>query len=92
VPSGRRRSATLAAPSHHDDRGLYLDALEMSFATRPQEEVEGYAIEPQEDVEAALTDLSAEMLRILARLLGGETAQRMGAGYPGARQVGVYCG
>jgi hypothetical protein len=76
---------------HHDDYGLSFEALEMSYATR-QEEVEGYAIGPQEDIEAALSDLSAEMLRILARLLGGETAQRVGAGHPGARQVGVNCG
>ena len=66
---------------HHDDCGLCFDTLEMSYATRPQE-----------DIEAALTDLSAEMELILARLLGQETAQRMGAGHPGARQVGVYCG
>jgi hypothetical protein len=71
---------------HHDDCGLSFEALEMSYATR------------QEEIEAALTALSAEMLLILARLLGGETAQRMGAGHPsarqdpGARQVGVYCG
>ena len=77
---------------HHDDCGLCFDTLEMSYATRPQEELEGYAIGPQEDIEAALTDLSAEMELILARLLGQETAQRMGAGHPGARQVGVYCG
>jgi hypothetical protein len=77
---------------HHDDCGLCFEALETSYGTRPQEEVEGYAIGPQEDIEAALTDLSAEMVLILARLRGGEMAQRMGTGHPGARQVGVYCG
>src|SRR5436305_2196216 len=56
---------------HHDESGLSFDALEMSYATRPQE-VEGYGTRPLEEIEAALTDLSAEMLLILARLLGGE--------------------
>ena len=59
---------------HHDDAGLRFEALEQSYATRPQEEIE-----------AALTDLSAEMLHILARLLGGEMAQRMGTGHPESR-------
>ena len=77
---------------HHDESGLSFEALEMSYATRPQEEVEGYATRPQEEIEAALTDLSAEMLRILERLLGGEMAQRMGTGHPGARQAGAYWG
>jgi hypothetical protein len=66
---------------HHDDCGLCFEALELSYVTRPQE-----------DIEAALTDLSAEMVLILARLRGGEMAQRMGRGRPGARQVSVYCG
>ena len=74
---------------HHDDCGLCFDAREMCYATRPQKEVEGDAIRPEEDIEAALKDLSAEMLLILARLRGGETAQRMGGGHPGARQVGA---
>ena len=73
----------------HDDCGLSFDALEMSYTTRPEKEVQGDAIRPEEDIEAALKDLSAEMLLILARLLGGETAQRMGGGHPGARQVGA---
>ena len=33
----------------HDDSDLCFDALEMSYVTRPQKEVEGYAIRPQED-------------------------------------------
>jgi hypothetical protein len=76
----------------HDDGGLCFDALEMSYVARLQEEVGRYAIGPQEEIEAALTDLSAEMLLILARLRGGEMAQRMGTGHPGARQAEVYCG
>src|SRR5438105_13168388 len=51
---------------HHDDAGLSFDALETSYATRPQEEIE-----------AAFNDLSAELLLILARLLGREAAQRL---------------
>jgi hypothetical protein len=51
---------------HHDASGLSFDALEESYATRPQEEIA-----------AAFDDLSAEMLLILARLLGRETAQRL---------------
>src|SRR5436309_11480723 len=47
--------------SHHDDAGFTFDALEPSYATRPQEEIE-----------AAFDDLSAELLLILARLLGRE--------------------
>jgi hypothetical protein len=76
----------------HDDCGLRFDVLEMSYTTRPQEEVEGYVIWPQEEIEAALTDLSAEMLFILARLCGGEMAQHMGTGYPGPRQTRMCCG
>jgi hypothetical protein len=75
-----------------DDCGLSFDTLEMSYPTRPRKEVEGYAIWPQEDVEAALFDLCAEMLLILARLRGGEMARRMGTGHSGPRQVGMYCG
>jgi hypothetical protein len=51
---------------HHDDCGLNFDALEERYATRPQE-----------DIAAAFDDLSAEMLLILARLLGRERAQRL---------------
>ena len=50
----------------HHDSGLSFDALEKSYATRPEEEIE-----------AAFTDLVAEMLLILARLLGREMAQRL---------------
>ena len=50
----------------HHDAGLTFDALEKSYATRPDEEIE-----------AAFTDLVAEMLLILARLLGREMAQRL---------------
>ena len=46
---------------HHDDAGFTFDALELSYTTRPQEEIE-----------AAFDDLSAELLLILARLLGRE--------------------
>jgi hypothetical protein len=46
---------------HHDDAGFTFGALELSYATRPQEEIE-----------AAFDDLSAELLLILARLLGRE--------------------
>jgi hypothetical protein len=46
---------------HHDEVGLSFGALEQSYATRPQEEIE-----------AAFDDLSAELLLILARLLGRE--------------------
>jgi hypothetical protein len=69
----------------HDDRGLSFDALEVSYAARTQEEVRGYAIRPQEEIEAALTDLSAEMVLILSRLLGREMVQHMGTGHPGSR-------
>ena len=50
----------------HHDSGLRFDTLEKSYATRPEEEIE-----------AAFTDLVAEMLLILARLLGREMAQRL---------------
>src|SRR5918911_5032395 len=46
---------------HHDDAGFTFDAMEASYAIRPQEEIE-----------AAFDDLSAELLLILARLLGRE--------------------
>jgi hypothetical protein len=49
----------------HDDAGLSFEALEQSYATRPQEEIE-----------AAFTDLSAEMLHILARLRGPEMTEQ----------------
>ena len=74
---------------HHDDCGLCLDVLETSCATRSHKEIEGDVSRPEEEIEAALKDLSAEMLLILARLRGAETAQRMGGGHPGARQMGV---
>jgi hypothetical protein len=77
---------------HHDDGGLCFDALAMNYTSRPREEVGGYASGSQEDIEAALTDLSAEMMLLLTRLRGGEVAQRMSTGHPGARQVGVYGG
>jgi hypothetical protein len=51
---------------HHDETGLSFGALEQSYAARPQEEIE-----------AAFNDLSAELLLILARLLGKEAAQRL---------------
>src|SRR5918911_1788701 len=51
---------------HHDDAGCTFDAMELSYAMRPQEEIE-----------AAFDDLSAELLLILARLLGKEAAQRL---------------
>jgi hypothetical protein len=51
---------------HHDETGLNFGALERSYATRSQEEIE-----------AAFNDLSAELLVILARLLGKEAAQRL---------------
>ena len=64
---------------HHDDAGLCFEALEMRYAIRPPEEIE-----------AAFGDLNAELLLILARLLGGEMAHRTCAGYPGTRQAGAY--
>ena len=53
---------------HHDDCGLCFEALEKSYTTRPQEEIE-----------AAFTALRAELLLILARLLGRDIAERIGA-------------
>ena len=64
---------------HHDESGLSFDALEMSYATRPQE-VEGYGTRPLEEIEAAFNDLFSELLLLLARLLGRETAQRLAEG------------
>src|SRR5216110_1899472 len=52
-----------------DDAGLHFDALEQSCATWPWGEGE-----------AAFDDLFAELLLILARLLGQETAQRLAEG------------
>jgi hypothetical protein len=46
--------------------GLSFEDLEKRYATRPREEIE-----------AAFNDLVAEMLHILARLLGREMAQRL---------------
>ena len=51
---------------HHDEAGLSFEALEQSYATRPLDEIEG-----------AFNDLCAEMLLLLARLLGQEMAQRL---------------
>jgi hypothetical protein len=74
---------------YHDVCGLSFDALEMSYTTRPREEVGGYASGSQADIEDALSDLSAEMVLLLTRLRGGEVAHRMSIGHPGARQVGA---
>jgi hypothetical protein len=46
--------------------GLSFEDLEKRYATRPREEIE-----------AAFNDLVAEMLLVLARLLGREMAQRI---------------
>ena len=62
----------------YDDAGLCFEAQQMSYVTRPQEEIE-----------AAFNDLYAELLLILTRLLGGEMAQRTCAGSPGSRQAGA---
>jgi hypothetical protein len=68
---------------HHDEFGLSFEALEESYASQPQEEIQH-----------AFNDLSAEMLRIVARLLGRETAhsawraERQGER---ARSCGVRC-
>jgi len=50
----------------YDDAGLTFDALETRYATRPQKEIE-----------AAFSDLAAELLLILDRLLGREVAQQI---------------
>jgi hypothetical protein len=73
----------------YDDAGLCFDGQPMSYVTRPQEQVEGYAIGSQEEFEAAFDDLCAELLLILTRLLGGEMARRTCAGSPGSRQAGA---
>ena len=56
----------------HDDAGLTFDALETRYATRPQTEIE-----------AAFSDLTAELLLILDRLLGREMAQQICAAAEG---------
>jgi hypothetical protein len=50
----------------YDDAGLTFDALETRYATRPQKEIE-----------AAFSDLTAELLLVLDRLLGRERAQQL---------------
>jgi hypothetical protein len=50
----------------HDDAGLTFDAFQARYATRPQREIE-----------AAFSDLTAELLLILDRLLGREMAQQI---------------
>ena len=49
-----------------DDTGLTFDALETRYATRPQKEIE-----------AAFSDLTAELLLVLDRLMGREMAQQL---------------
>ena len=61
----------------HDDAGLSFEAWEKRSATRPRDEIE-----------AALKDLCAELLLILARLPGGEMAQRLAA-EPAVKAAGV---
>jgi hypothetical protein len=51
---------------HFDDDGLTFNALETRYATRPQKEIE-----------AAFSDLIAELLLIVDRLLGREMAQQI---------------
>jgi ParB-like nuclease domain len=65
---------------HHDDADFTFGALESSYAAQTQEEIE-----------AAFDDLSADLLLILARLLGREKARRLCADYPGSRPAGA-CG
>jgi hypothetical protein len=50
----------------HDDAGLTFDALETRYATRPQKEIE-----------TAFSDLTAELLLVLDRLMGREMAQQL---------------
>jgi hypothetical protein len=50
----------------HDDAGLCFDALETRYATGPQREIE-----------AAFSDVTAELLLIVDRLLGREMAQQI---------------
>src|SRR2546423_6272545 len=59
-----QRSPDIALIVHNS--GLSFEALEQRYATRPREEIE-----------AAFNDLVAEMLLVLARLLGREMAQRV---------------
>ena len=59
-----------------DDAGLSFDALEQSYAAWTWDEGE-----------AAFDDLFAELLLILARLLGRETAQRLAEGIVTVRSV-----
>jgi hypothetical protein len=63
---------------HHDDCGLSFEALEKSYATWPQEEIE-----------AAFNGLFTAMLLILARLLGPEMAERICTDHPGGCFIGV---
>jgi hypothetical protein len=67
----------------HDDGGLTFEALETRYATRPQEEIE-----------AAFGDLSAELRLVLARLLGWEMAQQACTDHPnhGPQSVYTRCG
>ena len=51
---------------HHHDSGLNFEALEKSYATRPEEEIA-----------VAFNDLAAELLLILARLLGRDIVERI---------------
>jgi hypothetical protein len=55
----------------HDDAGLGFEALEKRYTRRPQDEIT-----------AAFNALCAELLLILARLLGGEMAQSLAAEPP----------
>jgi hypothetical protein len=50
----------------YDDAGLSFDALATRYATRRQKEIE-----------AAFSDLTAELLLVLDRLLGREMAQQL---------------
>jgi hypothetical protein len=61
----------------HDDAGLSFEALEKRYARRSQDESA-----------AAFNALCAELLLILARLLGGEVAQRLAA-EPAVMAAGV---
>jgi hypothetical protein len=61
----------------HDDAGLSFEALEKRYAPRSQEEIE-----------AAFNALFAGLLLILARLVGGEMAQRLAA-EPAVKAAGV---
>jgi hypothetical protein len=53
----------------HDDGGLTFEALGKSYATRPQEEID-----------AALGDLYADLLLLTERLVGSEMALRLAGG------------